>query len=374
MHDEFVYNYIYANDKTRDEILFVRVGKFLQENEEVINLLDKAAEMPACQMDIKYIGVEYSTTRCLGRIRAMAKFQSVRNLYLAETEKGDQAIDSVVSGLRMGRIFENHPELLVALVKLGCWSIACTDISCVMERCRPTEKALIKLQEALKEQEKPQGLEKLMIGQRIYIIAIGVNALPHKLREQVLSGNAEFGECFIFFTGSGSWFYSPWTRQVMAGYLRDMAGFIELLRKPWPEIFWATKEYEYQGENVLEYLRRIACGENMMFSNMAIYVRQYGSAMAMVRCTRTAVAVERFRRVNGRVPASLDELVPEFMQEVPMDPFSGKELLYKLDNDSYTIYSVNENMKDDNGDIIVPGSCADRQFLDRGIRIRFSDQ
>ena len=363
VHEEFIDNYIHAPEKDRDKKILDQAGKFLQENEEVINLLDKAAEMPACQLDIKILGVGITNTRCQGRIKAMARLQSVRSLYLAETGKGDKAIDSLVSELRMGRIFKNQPELTTALIQIGCTSIACSDIQQVLKRCLPTEKALIRIEAALKEQEQLQRPAQMMIEERVYTIATQVLALPLKIKKQILEDNAEFDVQPFWAWPTSS--ITPWARQILAGYLHDMAGFIELLNKPWPEVLRISRKYAYEIESWMG---------KMTIRSLVRAISIYGSATAKVRCTRTAVAVERFRRVNGRVPKSLDELVPRFIEKVPMDPFSGKELLYKLDDDSYTIYSVNENMKDDNGDIIVPGSCADRQFLDRGIRIRFSDQ
>ena len=39
--------------------------------------------------------------------------------------------------------------------------------------------------------------------------------------------------------------------------------------------------------------------------------------------SRLAVAIARYRRKHGDVPASLEDLVPELMDEVPRDPFDS---------------------------------------------------
>ena len=44
---------------------------------------------------------------------------------------------------------------------------------------------------------------------------------------------------------------------------------------------------------------------------------------------RTALAIERYRLATGAVPSELDELVPEHLQEMPLDPFDGRPIRYR---------------------------------------------
>jgi hypothetical protein len=47
-----------------------------------------------------------------------------------------------------------------------------------------------------------------------------------------------------------------------------------------------------------------------------------------VAAVRTLLCLKAFRRGQGRLPDTLDELVPEFLAEVPVDPFDGAPLHY----------------------------------------------
>jgi hypothetical protein len=70
------------------------------------------------------------------------------------------------------------------------------------------------------------------------------------------------------------------------------------------------------------------------------------------RAARTAVAIERFRRDHGGgLPKTLADLVPIYLSVVPGDPSSGGPLLFRQDSDSYTIYGVGIDGKDDGGDL-----------------------
>jgi hypothetical protein len=71
---------------------------------------------------------------------------------------------------------------------------------------------------------------------------------------------------------------------------------------------------------------------------------------ANIVTAETAVAVERYRLVHDKtVPERLEQLVPALLDAVPVDPFDGKPLRYRRDEAGYSVYSVNEDMKDDGG-------------------------
>ncbi|MFK7760180.1 MAG: hypothetical protein AB8C13_09550 [Phycisphaerales bacterium] len=66
-----------------------------------------------------------------------------------------------------------------------------------------------------------------------------------------------------------------------------------------------------------------------------------------ISATRTAIAVYRYRAVNGDFPEQLD-MVQADLTEFP-DEFTGLPLLYKKTNDGPVIYSVGNNLEDEDG-------------------------
>ena len=78
-----------------------------------------------------------------------------------------------------------------------------------------------------------------------------------------------------------------------------------------------------------------------------------------LKIAATACAAERFRIARGILPERLGDLVPEFLDKVPEDPFrvtppvfhSGQPLSYRVkDNGEFVVYSWAMNGKDDVGD------------------------
>jgi len=45
----------------------------------------------------------------------------------------------------------------------------------------------------------------------------------------------------------------------------------------------------------------------------------------------------------------ISDLAPDILPEVPLDPFTGKPYIYRLEDEGFIVYSVGSNQKDDNG-------------------------
>lgn len=80
-----------------------------------------------------------------------------------------------------------------------------------------------------------------------------------------------------------------------------------------------------------------------------------GSGMPAVKCrenvglavTRVLLAAKAYRMEKRRLPERLDELVPDYLDSVPVDDFDGKPLRYNPAKK--VLYSVGKDLKDDGG-------------------------
>ncbi|MCJ7588863.1 MAG: hypothetical protein MUQ00_13320 [Candidatus Aminicenantes bacterium] len=70
---------------------------------------------------------------------------------------------------------------------------------------------------------------------------------------------------------------------------------------------------------------------------------------ALMLTTKAGLACKIYKNINGRYPENLEALVPEILDELPIDPFTGKPLVCKVENNGLLIYSFGSNEKDDGG-------------------------
>ncbi len=66
-----------------------------------------------------------------------------------------------------------------------------------------------------------------------------------------------------------------------------------------------------------------------------------------------AVALERYKMSEGNYPQELKELVPKYLEEIPLEPSTGKKTFVykpeKQENAPFLLYAFGENGKDDGG-------------------------
>ncbi len=61
------------------------------------------------------------------------------------------------------------------------------------------------------------------------------------------------------------------------------------------------------------------------------------------------LSVHSYRLEHDKIPETLAELVPDYFSAVPNDPFGEGPLVYRVTDDSYLLYSIGPDGKDDGG-------------------------
>lgn len=75
-----------------------------------------------------------------------------------------------------------------------------------------------------------------------------------------------------------------------------------------------------------------------------------GRMAAKLAATQAALAVERYRQKHGRITTNWSDLVPEFVPEVILDPFThGSPIILKEADQGHLAYSIGDNGIDDGG-------------------------
>lgn len=71
---------------------------------------------------------------------------------------------------------------------------------------------------------------------------------------------------------------------------------------------------------------------------------------AALRLTIMELAINLFKQDQQQLPINLEQLVPSYLPQLPIDPLSGKSFIYRIEEDKIRLYSVGYNGKDDGGE------------------------
>jgi hypothetical protein len=79
------------------------------------------------------------------------------------------------------------------------------------------------------------------------------------------------------------------------------------------------------------------------------------------------LAIMRYQKNEGQYPEDLNELVSSgYLNSLPMDPFSGRPLVYRKAEEGFILYSIGQDLKDDGGRLGLGSDGKPRMWADEG--------
>ena len=325
---------------SRDE-LAARLRRVVERTPEAFGLVDRAL---ALEFNGFPLGTDTSDRAV--RVASLAFLLSARSVSQSLEGEADRAVDSAIAEIRFSPIADMYAGSITIE--------ASREIAGILSFAEPSAAALRRLQSALEEQEKRDRAMQGLLGERarwldrIWNQWYGTTPLaPHALllrrrsleqtvlrplfTHELVAALRVWGELIAAARGPST----DWIRvrdQLQRQYpnpVRVPAGTASAMRLPW---------WMYQAD------RGVAVDIFLHYTRPDPVVR--------ARASRMAVAVERYRRDhNGSLPQSLSELRPAYVSAIALDPLSGQPLLYRVDADAYSIYSVGINLRDDGGNL-----------------------
>lgn len=151
------------------------------------------------------------------------------------------------------------------------------------------------------------------------------------------------------------WLWSiVWSDQEETHSLRIWEARIEGMREVQKQKSWYPKaeSWAIEGQEVSRYnrFRFLAPKPVIDLSFIAWRICQEETQREMILAE---IALRRFQLRYGKLPATLNDLTPEFLLKLPLDYMNAKPLRYRLLSETdYLLYSVGENGEDDGGDPI----------------------
>jgi hypothetical protein len=319
------------------------VAEYLSDNAEALRLLHQAAAMKSCRYPADLsLGIA-SLLPHLNLIRQAARLLSLEAIQDTEQQRPQAAVESVVASLGVARSLNQEPILITQLVRIACQGISLDSLERILSRMPLTDEQLTKLAAALEESGKRQAMTRAFVGERCCWAGFFEGARRGKVPLEEI-GSPE----------------SQWLSVRPVSALYRASGLLELDEKSCLDFMERyVKATELPPPENLAAASVVADETNQVprwcvISRMLLPAldRALGKVVrcdAKIRDALTAIAVERYRLANGKLPDRLSDLAPTFLPAVPTDPFDGKPLRYKPLAKGYVVYSVGDDRQDNGG-------------------------
>ncbi|MBN9689573.1 MAG: hypothetical protein J0M24_04985 [Verrucomicrobia bacterium] len=324
--------------------LRTRMEGFVQTNREALKAGRKATERPFSRYPVLLSAGMAIRLPHLGPVQTLTSSLILEAVEAAEKGDSDLASADLVAGIRVADSLAQEPVNLSVVIANSLYRTVADGAERVFCHHQLSESQLQTLQQVWTQALSIPSAKRAMIGNIAFSETLRTLSVRNALVEfdRASDGSA-----------MSAWSTLRLGMHVAAGGLRKDYG---VLVEHWDERRLAAQ---------MEYPERLAQEKKLQSDLETRVVTSYlpairyhigsdedlaATSMAVKRSALTACAVERYRLKNSsRLPERLEELVPEFLPAVPLDPFDGRPLRYEVSGEGYVIYSVGSDLVDDRG-------------------------
>jgi hypothetical protein len=324
------------------------VEAYVQTNQPALAKVHEGLLLPGFRYPVDFSYGPETELPHLGGLKVMARIAALQTALEAEGGHEDEWPEHVALQLTLARTLDDEPTVISHLVRNAILRMAVKATERSLNRVTPSNEMCKRLQDAFTRVGETNLLPLAFVGERAMMIP--AFRLSWKEIQSFSQGDEEKSQPRKPQQYSGKPALFLW----LSGFLeRDLNFFLETMQTP--ASFAALPAPQNLAlTNYLESAIKISHKRTYLLSGLLlpsysrIVVRE-ASTRSLIDLATTALAIERFRHQRGRLPTTLAELTPEFLEKVPRDPFDGAPIRYRVLAKGYVIYSVDVDGHDDGG-------------------------
>jgi hypothetical protein len=313
---------------------------FRQQQERALVLLRRAAAMSDCFFDEAHDRFNISMVLPgLGRPRRAARLLAWNARYEATHGRLAAALRDVADVYRVAEHSERDPMLISVLATISIDTLATRTLEAVLASAEPTAEDLtaIRIETSFSAQ---RSLQRAFRGEE----AFGLSFYGALARNEMLGSPAIFGTNLPISRVNVAPYRVFMMSQDVAAYRNFMAKMRHFAGQPYYQVQPAVLAYEASlADNSPGLLTRIIVPV-LSAANKAVV-----EGDALHRLAMLGLAMARYYAEHKKYPDRLEDLVPDYIAAVPVDPFDGKPIKMRVAEDRIVLYSIGRDMTDDQG-------------------------
>ena len=334
-------------------------NEIVKKNEKAFKNIEKGLECSQFQVpEIKDMDTKLPY---LGPWRRMGTVMLIRSKLLYKEGKQQAALDQAIQVIQFGhRIEDSGGSIIHYLVGMAIKRVAFRQIETMLMNSTLPPDYLSNYSERIsKYTVNKEGLSSAFKTEYALFCKVINDMLEGKFIKNTKKSTFLKKKKLSFF-----YFQPNKTKRIYADYTRSM---IENIYKPYSEIKTnEAEELEKKNKKWLLSITPNAAG-NIMLSMFIFYGKKFQRRKCaedmFITFIQLIIACKCYKIDHGHLPVRLEELVPKYIQQIPLDPFDGKPMRYSAENK--IIYSVGADLKDSNGSEKIPPGKTLRKSLRR---------
>ncbi len=324
------------------------LDRMVKQNREALELLAEAVQRPQCRFNIRWeegMDVEFPH---LKHLRDCTRVKAAEIAWYAGRGDLTGALQGTADTLTMVRPALDTPTLIGVLVGYSMLSYSLGALECVLYEQLPPTEACRALYSQLGEVELFDSLVDAVRGDR----AMGNTgfdetfAMIHEKRQESIE-QVPLWVRKLPLAASGPFPLEKLFEYDQVQYLRIMREQIAVLEMSYRE---ADAVFVKNHRPIEEEIPKCCMMSAIMLPVFGGAFGKRDVITARVGLAQVALALKAYKNEQGEYPESLAELREVIdWGDLPEDPFSGGDFIYRREGQGFVIYSVGVNLKDDGG-------------------------
>jgi hypothetical protein len=323
----------------------------LLRNRQALYFLFAAATNSQSRYPLELDGELAPDLSYLRKLEVCAELLALETSHRGNKAGADRAIDSITAILALGNSLAREPFFISQRCREICNATAASQIEWVLQSFKLNDPELQRLADALHQSEQIPAPS----GAYVVDFCYAMRAEPYACIDQSIHGHPFFaGTCkaIVLLTDRES--------ADKLYYANSVRTCLKALKNPYPLRLQMLPDSNSEKRYMLQhgyFVSAYFMGWRRAFSLVA------AEDCALVRDLLAAVAIERYRNANnGVLPQTLNELCPRFLAAVPEDPFDGYSLRYQRSEQTFSVYSIGRDIKDNDGKIWQQGQKPNQPY------------
>ena len=316
------------------------VDELLEKNQEAIGLLERAGALRRSRYPIDLTKGHATLLPHLSDLRGTVRLLCLKAILHAERGEPESATEALVSAFGVANSEATSPVLISQMVRQGGQSVAISALERVVNRTTLDEEQLVRLRQTLAEAYDPNAIARGFVGERCMVI--------QALRDPRSTGLgfapviAQEGPSLLQLRAAQA---VGLVDRLLVRYIDHVDRALAAMRLPPTERLDVIAELESDHLDMAEEHPTLT----YFMPTLGRIMRNDLAHMTKLRVAALALAVERYRLANGKLPEQLADMLPELLETIPLDPYDGKPLRYGRLDPGFVVYSIGKDRTDDGG-------------------------
>ena len=316
------------------------IARLIEKNRKVLDFIPEVAGKPCFQYgDTSVKSWEKKIPNAIKMIRA-SRLWGFDALLLAEKGDARGALDRLRIGLRFAPKIAEERTLITYLIAVADMKTYLMFLNKAVSGRAVSAELLLPVLGDLGDSQISfwKALMRDSIrGERVLLMDVGLPPNPRAL-QQAFGGKAWTERLYY-------WLLGPLVKRDISLNLPKYAELETLALSS----YYQTRDF---WKPYLDHLRSLpwyAIVSKNVIPGMEAAFMKVATLDALVFTARVGLACRVFKSRTGEYPEDLAALVPALLPQVPVDPFTGKPLVYRREGKGFIVYSLGSNLKDDGG-------------------------